>query len=211
VGGHSSYSARDILGHPRVIDAVLPPIVFISTYGFVGLVPAAAAAVAISAVLLVVRLRRGEGAAGPLGGILGTGVAVGIALATGRAENYFLPRVITNAAAGAVLVASIIARRPAVGLIAAALYRLPREWMAQPEVRHVFVVATWPWVALCVLRASVYGILINAGEVGWLAAVTTILGWPTFAALLIATYAYVRRRTDLARSRPIDPGPPGPV
>jgi hypothetical protein len=208
VGGHSSYSARDILGHPRVIDAVLPPIVFVTTYGFVGLVPAAAAAVAISAVLLLVRLRRGEGAAGPLGGILGTGVAVGIALATGRAENYFLPRVITNAAVGAVLVASITARRPAVGLIAAALYRLPREWMAQPQVRHVFVVATWPWVALCALRASVYGILINAGEVGWLAAVTTILGWPTFAALLIATYAYVRPRTDLARprhpARPLD-------
>jgi intracellular septation protein A len=201
----TSYSARDILGHPRVIDAVLPPIVFVTAYGFVGLVPAAAAAVATSLVMLVVRLRRGEGVAGPLGGILGTSVAVGIALLTGRPENYFIPRTISNAVIGTALLVSILVRRPAVGLIAAALYRLPREWLAQPEVRRVFTIATWPWVGLSALRAAVYLVLIDAGEVGWLAVVTTVLGWPSFAALLIATYAYISRRLE-----PPQPAPPGP-
>jgi hypothetical protein len=190
----SSHSARDILGHPRVIDGVLPPIVFVTAYGFTGLAPAAVAALVTSAVLLVFRLSRGEGVAGPLGGVLGTGFAVGIALLTGRPENYFLPRVITNGAIGVALVVTIVIGRPAVGFVAALLYKFPPEWMARPEVRRVFALATWPWVGLCFLRAGVYLLLINAGEVGWLAAVSTVLGWPSFAGVLIGTYAYVRRR-----------------
>jgi hypothetical protein len=196
----SSHSARDILGHPRVIDGVLPPIVFVTAYGFTGLLPAAVAALAVSAVLLVVRLVRGEGVSGPLGGVLGTGIAVAIALVTGRPENYFLPRVITNAAIGVALVVTIVIGRPAAGLIGSVLYRFPPEWMARPDVRRAFALATWPWVGLCFLRAVVYLVLIDAGEVGWLAAVTTVLGWPSFAALLIGSYAFLRRRLTALQS-----------
>jgi Protein of unknown function (DUF3159) len=128
-------------------------------------------------------------------------VAVAVALVTGRPENYFLPRVVTNAAVGLVLVVTILVGRPAIGLIAGLIYRFPQEWLAQPEVRRVFALATWPWVGLCALRAGVYLLLIDAHQVGWLAAVSTVLGWPAFAALLIATYAFVRRRVT-ALQRP---------
>jgi hypothetical protein len=190
----SEHRARDILGHSRVVDAIIPPIVFVAAYGLVGLVPAAVAAVAASLVLLTVRLIRRENLTGAFGGILGTGIAVGFALLSGRAENYFLPRTITNAAFAVGLTATIVAGRPAVGLVARALYGFPQEWLDRPDVRRVFAEATWPWVGLSVLRAAVYLVLIDQGEVGALAVVTTILGWPTFAALLIATYAFVRRR-----------------
>jgi intracellular septation protein A len=187
-------SPRDILANRRVVDAVIPPIVFVTAYGFTGLVPAAIAALTASAVLLVLRLVRREDVTGAFGGILGTGIAVGFALVSGKPENYFLPRVISNAAFGLALVGTILAGRPAVGLVAQALYRLPPEWLTQPHVRKVFATITWPWVGLCFARVAVYAVLIDAGEVGWLAVVSTIMGWPAFAALLIATYAYVRRR-----------------
>jgi intracellular septation protein A len=199
----TKHSARDILGHSRVVDAVIPPIIFVTAYGFTGLAPAAIAALAASAVLVVIRLIRREDVVGAFGGIVGTGIAVGFALLSGRAENYFLPRVISNAAFAVGLIATIVAGRPAVGLVAQLLYRFPEEWLARPEVRKVFALATWPFVGLCVLRATVYLILIDAGEVGWLAVVTTILGWPSFAALLIATYAFVRRR--MARMEALAP------
>lgn len=190
----NKHSPRDILANSRVVDAVIPPIVFVSAYGFVGLAPAAIAALTASAILLVIRLVRREDLTGAFGGILGTGIAVGFALVSGRAENYFLPRVITNSIFAAGLIATIVAGRPAVGLVAQLFYGFPSEWLAKPEVRRVFAEATWPWVGLCAIRAIVYIVLIDAGEVGWLAVVTTIMGWPSFAALLIGTYAFVRRR-----------------
>jgi Protein of unknown function (DUF3159) len=199
----SRYSARDILANRHVIDAVLPPIVFVTTYGFVGLVPAAVAALASSAALVCLRLVRGESVLSALGGVLGTLVATGVAVVSGRPENYFLPRAITNGVSAMALVATIMAGKPAVGLVGQVLYGFPSDWLRHPSVRRVYAEATWPWVGLCLLRSIVYLVLIGSGDVGWLAVVTTILGWPSFAALLVATYAFVRWRIARVDAPPL--------
>ena len=38
--------------------------------------------------------------------------------------------------------------------------------------------------------------LIARGEVGWLTVARILTGWPAFAALLVATYAYVSWRLN---------------
>lgn len=212
----SSYRARDILADRRLTDTVFPPIVFVVANGLIGLVPAAVAAVSTAVVICFARAIRREEPINAIGGIFATAVAVGIALLSGRAEDYFWPRVFSNAFFALLLATSIAARRPAVGLVSQAVYRFPTEWLAHPRVRRAYAEITWAWVGLCLLRAVTYVLLIEAGEVGWLAAASFVLGWPCFAALLIGSYAYVRWRLPrLGAPDPNDfvvsPPPPSPA
>ena len=132
------------------------------------------------------RLVRRKPVTNAVGGVIGTGIAVFIALRSGSAEGYFVPRMLYAAALSLVFAGSVVVRRPLVGYIIGTLYRAPSEWVSHPKVRRVFSEVTLAWSGLFAFRAIVYAVLIAAGKAGWLAFASVAMGWPAFLLLLYA-------------------------
>lgn len=187
--------ARDLLADRRVLlDTVAPPLVFVALNAGAGLVPAAAGALGLAAALAVLRLVRRERLLYALSGLGGVGVSVAVALLTRDAAGFFVPGIVTNALLAVACVVSILVRRPFIALTSAAIYGWPLAWYRHPRVRAAYSEITWLWAALYAARAGVAVVLIRADELGWLAVARIVTGWPAFAALLVATYAYVNWR-----------------
>ena len=179
-----------------MFDTGIGPVAFVTVNALAGLETAAAVAVGLSVLVGIERLIRRKPVTNAVGGVIGTGIAVFIALRSGSAEGYFVPRMLYAAALSLVFVGSVVVRRPLVGYIIGALYRAPSEWIAHPKVRRVFSEVTLAWSGLFAFRAIVYAILIAAGKAGWLAFASVAMGWPAFLALLYGCYRYVPRRLD---------------
>ena len=190
-------SPLELLRDPRaIVDTGLGPVAFVTVNAIAGLQTAAAVAVGIQIVIAIERLARRKPVTNAIGGLLGTGLAVFIALRSGSAEGYFVPRMLYAAALALVFAASAIIRKPLVGILIGAVYRAPKEWLGHPKVRPAFSEITFAWAGLFAFRAIVYAILIGAGKAGWLAFASVAMGWPAFLALLFVSYRYVPWRLE---------------
>lgn len=215
------YSPVDMLRDKRaIVDTGLAPVVFIVVNSFAGLEPAAVAAVAVAVLLMLERLVRRASPVNAVGGLIGTGIAVYIALKTGSAEGFFWPKVAQNGIYGLVFLGSILIRRPLIGLFAQLVYQLPKEYLADDRVRPAYSVATWAWVVLFLGRAIIYATLILAGQAEALGAVVLVVGWPGFAAAVFFSYRYVTWRLEktgapdpetFREATPAEPGAPAPA
>src|SRR5215213_3541396 len=129
-------SPLELLGDRRaIVDTGLGPVAFVTVNAIAGLETAAIVAVALSVAVAAERLLRRRPVTNAVGGLLGTGLAVFIALRTGSAEGFFVPRALYAAALALVFAGSVVVGRPLIGLIAGALYRAPAEWLRDPRVR----------------------------------------------------------------------------
>ena len=132
-------SPMDILRDPRaLVDTGLGPVAFITVNALAGLETAAAVAVGISIAIAVWRGVRREPITNAIGGVLGTGLAVFIALYTGSASGFFVPRAIQNAGLAVAFWGSIAFRRPLVGFFVAPIYHFPPGWYRDPRIRRAF-------------------------------------------------------------------------
>ena len=198
-------SPLEVLRDPRaIVDTGLGPVAFVTVNAIAGLETAAAVAVGIQVLISIERIARRKPVTNAIGGLLGTGLAVFIALRSGSAEGYFVPRMLYAAALSLVFAVSAFIRKPLVGILIGAVYRAPKDWLEHPKVRPAFSEITLAWAGLFAFRAIVYAILIAAGKAGWLAFASVAMGWPAFLALLFVSYRYVPwRLTRLG-------GPPRP-
>jgi hypothetical protein len=188
-------SPIDVLRDPRaIVDTGLGPVAFVMVNALWSLRAAAFVALGISVLVALWRAARREPLANAIGGVIGTGLAVFIALRTGAAEGYFVPRALQNAGLAIGFSGSVAIRRPLVGYFVAALYRFPTHWVHEQPARRAFAEGTLVFATLFGLRAVVYGILIALGSEGGLAAAVIVLGWPAFLGVLWFAYRYIPRR-----------------
>ena len=111
-------------------------------------------AVAVGALITVFRVIRRETLQFALAGFAGVALSAFIADRTGKAEDFFLPGLLLNAAyAGAYLV-SIAIRRPLLGVLLAAVLG-EKGWREDPERVRVYTRASWIWVGVFTLRLAV--------------------------------------------------------
>lgn len=185
----------DILRDPRaLVDTGLGPVLFVVVNAVAGLEIAAIAAIAISVVVALYRAVRREPLTNAIGGILGTGIAVFIALRTGSASGFFVPRAFQNAGLAIAFWGSIVFRRPLVGFIVTPLYHFPKGWYLDPRVRRPFSEGTAAFALVFTVRAVVYTTLILAEREEALAGAVVVLGWPAFLGALWFCYRYIPRR-----------------
>ena len=188
-------SPMDILRDPRaLVDTGLGPVAFITVNALTNLETAAAVAVAISIVIAVFRAVRREPLTNAIGGVLGTGLAVFIALRTGSASGFFVPRAFQNAGLALAFWGSIVFRRPLVGFIVAPIYHFPSGWHRDPRIRRAFAEGTAAFAIVFSVRAVVYTVLIVLEREGALAGAVVVLGWPAFLGALWFCYRYIPRR-----------------
>lgn len=202
-------SPIDLLRDKRaLVDTGLGPVAFVAVYAIAGVNTAAIVAIGISVVLMIERLIRGKSPVNAVGGLIGTGIAAFIAVRTGKAEAFFVPRMLIQLGYAAAFAGSAVIRRPVTGFLIAALYRAEPGWWKLPPVKRAMTELTLAWAALFFLRGAVYAVLIYLAKPGGLAAASLGLGWPAFGLLMYASYRYVPKR--LAQLGAPDPRPAEP-
>jgi Protein of unknown function (DUF3159) len=196
-----------MLRDPRaLLDTTLAPVAFVIVYAIAHSVNAAAlVAVAIGVVVMIERLIRRRSVINAVGGLFGTGLAAFIAVRSGKAETYFVPKMLYQVALAVVFAGSALIRKPLTGFIIATLYRAEPGWADLPSVRRVMTEYTLAWALLFGLRAAVYLVLIEAGRVGALAVASIAMGLPAFGLLLLLGYRYVPRRLEQLGAPPPRP------
>ena len=187
-----------MLRDPRaLLDTTVAPVAFVIVYAITKDVnPSAIVAVGIGVIIAIERLIRRRPVVNALGGLFGTGLAAFIAVRSGKAEGFFVPKMLYQLALAVVFAGSALIRKPLTGFIIAQIYRAEPGWADLPAVRRVMTEYTLAWAALFGLRAAVYAVLIYYGRVGSLAVASIAMGLPAFGLLLFLGYRYVPRRLE---------------
>ena len=189
--------AEAVGGPLGILESSLPAVAFVVAYIISGSDTNASAIVAVglALVLTVLRLARRESPRHALSGLVGVAFAAFIATRSGRAENFFLPGLLANAAYAAAFLISLAARWPLVGVIVGQLDGEGNEWREDPARVRAFVRATWLWAGLFLVRLAVQLPLYLAGAVVALGIARTAMGLPLFGLGLWLTWRLVRRNT----------------
>lgn len=203
-GAARTESLTDLLGGRRgAVDATLPPVAFAVGWlvGGESIWAGVGAALAVGAVVAGVRLRRGDRPRSVLIGLLAVCVAALIAVRTGRAENFFLIQLLSNAASALAWAVSIAVRWPLLGVLVGAVLGQRSRWRRDPALLRGYGRASWVWTATYVLRVAVFVPLYLSGQVLALVVARVALTWPLVAAALAVSWVVLRRS--------LPPGHPG--
>lgn len=160
------------------------------------------AAVVVAAATAVVRWRGGERPRAASVGLLIAVAATLIALYTGRAEDFFLPRIIANGGSLAAWLVSIAVRWPLLGLVVSAALGRPRAWRDDPDLVRGYCRASWLWAAQYLVRIVVLLPLWFADQVVALGIAQVVLTWPLVLVCALGSWPLVRSA--------LPPGHPGP-
>jgi hypothetical protein len=187
------FAVSDLLTVDALLDSGLPSLVFISIYAVSGeLTGAVVAAVAVGLVLAGYRMLRRAPVRNVAAGFVGLVVCAVVAQRTGRAENFFLPGLITNVAYLVGYLVSILVRWPLIGLIVGFAAGEGTAWRQRPELVRAYSLASWLWVGMFGLRLAVQVPLYLAGETVALGAARVGMGWPLFLLTAWLTWLIVR-------------------
>jgi len=179
-----------VAGRSRVIDAVLPPLVFLIVNALFGFTAAGWGAMGVAVGLGLVRLVRGEPWGYAAGGLAATALALLSALVSDQAQGYFLPNLINGGLTTLICLTSVLARRPLVAFTSHLTRGWPLAWYWHPKVRPAYGEVTLAWAVFFGLRLAVQWMLFQRAEAASLGIVTVILGWPATIVLLVASYLY---------------------
>ena len=116
---------------------------------------------------------------------------------------------VINAVAFVVLVGSIIARWPLIGVIVGTLTGDAVGWRADRAKFRVVLIATWCWVGLFAVRLGVEVPLYLAGLPEALASAKLLLGVPLYAGMLWVTWLLVRAAFGHQKAAPRQKAEPG--
>ena len=154
----------------------------------------AAVAVAGALVVSIWRLRNGDRPRAVLIGLLGVFVAALIALRTGRAEDFFLLQLFSNAASALAWAVSIVIRWPLLGVVVGAVLGQRTRWRRDPALLRAYGRGSWIWVLQYVIRVAIFLPLYAAGQVVALGVARAVLTCPLIAACR-AVSRWVTRRS----------------
>jgi hypothetical protein len=183
-------------GRLGMAETSLPPVAYAAVYGFIGTTGSAIVAVAVAAVFALARLARRETPRHALTGLVGVGFAAFVAARSGKAENFFLPGLLLNAAYALAMLGSVAIRRPLVGYLVGQLDGEGLAWRDDPLRVRAFTRASLLWAGLFGLRLAVQLPFYIAGAVAALGVAKTAMGIPLFALGLWLTYRLVRPPSD---------------
>ncbi|WP_372790995.1 DUF3159 domain-containing protein [Paraconexibacter sp.] len=177
--------AEAIGGPLGVAESALPAAAFVaaSTASGGDTTLAAIVAVGLALLLTLARLARGQTVQYALSGLIGVAFAAFIAARTGKAENFFLPGLLANAAYGSVFAVSIVVRRPIVGYLTMVLHGHPPTgpWREDSVFVKAATRASWVFVVVFLGRLAVQLPLYLADALVALGVARVAMGLPLFA------------------------------
>jgi hypothetical protein len=190
----------DVLGgRGGAVDATVPVVVFVALFvagdalGWPSAVAwAGGAAVLAGAVIAVVRLVGGRRPRAVLLGLLGVAVAALVAAYTGRAVDFFLVQIVTNAASALAWAVSIVVRWPLLGVVVGTALGQRTRWRRDRYLLRGYQRASWVWVAQYVVRLVVFLPLYFADATVALGVARIALTWPLVALCVALSWPLLR-------------------
>ena len=171
----------DQMGGPMgMIDSGLPVVVFIVANTIGGLGWGIGAALAAAVVIAILRLVRKRPVTQAIAGVFGVGIAAFIAYKTDSAKGYFLLGIWSYLIYGGALLVSILVRWPLIGVIWEGINGKGTAWRSERKLVRRYDFATFVWVLVFAARYLVQNYLYDTDQVGWLAAVRLLMGYPVF-------------------------------
>ncbi len=203
----SAAALLGLLGGGRgMLDSAVPGAVFVAVYVATrNLATPLWIAGATALVIFIYRLARRDALRYAVSGFLGVAVAAGLAVLTGRPENYFLPALVLNACYAAAAAVSLALRWPLIGVVLGVVLGEGTEWRRDQRRRRAYSAATMLWLCMFALRIAVLFPLWLANLLVPLAAGRIVLGYPLYALVVWLTWLIV------SRSRPVRPDPARPA
>ncbi|GAA3639479.1 DUF3159 domain-containing protein [Kineosporia mesophila] len=202
----AEFDLKKSIGGPRgVIESVLPYAVFSLVFAITNeLRPSVIAACVPLAVLIVWRLIAREPLTQVFSGVIGIAIGAYVASKTGRASDFFLPSILKNAASAAGAIISALVRWPIVGIFVGPITGEMFEWRKHPARSRVYVLATWIFAALFLVRLAVQIPLWLADETALLGTLNaTVLGLPLFALALWLMWLVLRSVPVVKPAEPV--------
>lgn len=194
------FSAADAVGGWRgILESALPTALFVVlfvTTRDITVAGIAAIAACILAILMRVIQRQRVGSA--VGGLLGVAVGAIWAIRSGDGTDFYLPGLAINALTAVVLLVSVLARRPLVGLVAAVFDPRVADWAQDRDAVRTYTRATWMLAGMYLLKLAVQATLYATGQVAALGIAKLVMGLPLFALVVYLVWlmhrALVHRR-----------------
>jgi hypothetical protein len=181
---------RLVLGKGSLLDAILPPAIFLIVNSIFGFQAAMWTSLGLAVIIAGLRLGRGQSLLYALAGIGSIGLAIGIVWFLGRSVGYFLPNLISGGMTLALSLVSLLIRRPFVAWTSFIARRWPLEWYWHPKVRPAYTEVTIAWTIFFAARLFWQYLLYQAQATSQLALINTLLGWPAIIFLLVLSYLY---------------------
>ncbi|MEJ3656844.1 DUF3159 domain-containing protein [Actinomycetes bacterium KLBMP 9759] len=193
-------SLKELLGgRTGAVDATLPVVAFVMVLVIAQaaaleppVVWAGGAAVLAAAVVAAVRLVQRRKPRAVLFGLLGVAVAALIAIYTGRAIDFFLVQIVSNAISALVWAVSIVIRWPLLGIVVGTVLGQRTRWRRDPDLLRGYQLASWAWVAQYLVRLAVFIPLFYADAVIALGIARVALTWPLVAVCVAVSWPLLR-------------------
>jgi hypothetical protein len=181
-------------GKRGLAEVGVPSILFVTVYGITrDLSGAIWAAVAVAAVLSVVRLVKRDTLQHALGGLFGVLVCAAVAHFTGQAKGFYLPGVLLNIGEAILFSVSALVRWPIVGVVLGPVTGEMMAFRENPARMRAFTQATWLLAAMFLLRVCIEVPLYLGGQVDALGVSKIILGYPLYLAVAYSCWQIIRR------------------
>lgn len=177
-------------GRTNTVDAIIPPLLYTVVNGLAGLFPAALSALALAAMLTVLRLARKQSWLYALSGLILTLFAVGLAWYSKNAANFFLPALLTSGILLAAVLVSLLIGKPLAAWSSHLTRAWPKEWYWLANIRPAYTEVTWLWAAFIAARLLAQYTLYRQGDVSVLGWANVLLGWPVTILVLAISYIY---------------------
>ncbi|MBI5935967.1 MAG: DUF3159 domain-containing protein [Chloroflexi bacterium] len=181
---------RTVTGKVGLLDTILPPLLFLLLNGLAGFTAAMFGALGLSALIAVVRLRRGQSLLYALAGLGSVGLAIALALLLGRSEGFFLPGIVNGGLTVALALVSLLIRKPMVAWTSYLARRWPLDWYWHNQVRPAYTEVTVVWLLYFAAKLFWQVSLFQGNAVDTLTLVNMLTGWPATVILLILSYLY---------------------
>jgi hypothetical protein len=181
-------------GRRGLAEVGLPSVLFIIVYGLSrNLTGAVWSAIAVAAVLSVIRLVKRDTLQHALGGLFGVLVCAAVAHFSGQAKGFYLPGMLLNIGEAILFSGSALLRWPIVGVVLGPVTGEMMAWRAHPARMRAFTLATWLLAAMFVLRVCVEVPLYLSGQVDALGVAKIILGYPLYLGVAYFCWQIIRK------------------
>ena len=180
-------------GKRGLIDNGLPSVLFLIIFNIQkDLQSAIYAAVALSAVLAVIRLAKRDTLQHAISGVIGVLICAWFASRGGQAKDYYIPSFIKNSAYALVYAIGNLVGWPILGLVIGPIIGENLAWRKVPARKRVYVMAGWVWVGMFVLRVLIMYPLYQADQLNALGVASLVLGYPLFLLTIWWTWLIIK-------------------
>ena len=189
---------NSIGGWSGSIITAIPTVVFVAVNAVATLHWAIAASVASALLLAGYRLARRQSVQQALAGLVGVVIASIIAARTGEAKGYFLLGIWSSFVYAGALAATLVVRRPAIGLLWEFLDPTPHgaeptPWYRRRPLLLAYTLATAGATLVFLARGLVQLTLFEHNATGWLAVTRILMGYPLYIVAIGFAFWVVRR------------------